>query len=53
MYGSDFNGGDELMLYIPSAAVIIAVCVVIYMKSPKVEPDLKEQQTDQQNHSNS
>jgi hypothetical protein len=42
-YGSDFERGDRLMLYIPGAAVVIAAGIVIYKKAPRDHIKLKEQ----------
>jgi hypothetical protein len=52
VFGSGAKDGDNLMVYIPSVAIIISAGIVIYMKSPKVQPDLQEQETSSINHSN-
>lgn len=46
MFRSGASGDDGLIMYIPSAAVVVAVGVVIYMKSPKVQSELREPKSD-------
>lgn len=43
VYGSNAEGGDNLMVYIPSAAVILAGCIIIYRKSPTDQLDVNQQ----------